>query len=495
MKDGKAAAVTMPDWLGQRAAALGDRLALIAGDERLTFAELDLRVTQTARRLAGLGVAAGVRVGLLLRNGAPFVVLTHALVRLGAVMVPLNTRLAAPEVVWQLAGSRAAFLVHDHDLAPVAEAACRSVPGVASVSVRDVARVREADVPLYDRIDLSALQGIIHTSATSGRPKGVMLSFGNHWWNAVASAFNLGLDRGDRWLAPLPLFHVGGLAILWRSVIYGIPAVVHEGFDPEAVNRAIDEEGVTIVSVVSTMLRRMLDARGERPYPPSLRCVLLGGGPAPASLLDRCARLGVPAAPTYGLTEAASQVATLLPHDLPRRPGSAGKALFPTEIKIEEGEILVRGPAVMLGYAGLPDETARALRGGWLHTGDLGFLDDEGYLYVTERREDLIISGGENVYPAEVEAVLMAHEGVEDAGVIGLPDAEWGQAVAAAVRLRPGVRLTEADVQIFCRDRLAGYKIPRRVWFVDDLPRSPSGKVIRRMLRDQAPASARRAGE
>ena len=495
MKDGKAAAVTMPDWLGQRAASLGDRLALMAGDERLTFAELDLQVAQTARRLAGLGVAAGVRVALLLRNGAPFVVLTHALVRLGAVMVPLNARLAAPEVAWQLADSRAAFLVHDDELAPVAEAACHSAPGVVSLSARAVARAREADVAMYDRIDLSALQGIIYTSATSGRPKGVMLSFGSHWWNAVASAFNLGLDRDDRWLAPLPLFHVGGLAILWRSVIYGIPAVVHEGFDPEAVNRAIDEEGVTNVSVVSTMLRRMLDARGERPYPPSLRCVLLGGGPAPASLLDRCVRLGVPVAPTYGLTEAASQVATLRPEDLARRPGSAGKALFPTEIKIEAGEILVRGPAVMLGYAGLPDETARALRGGWLHTGDLGFLDDEGYLYVTERKEDLIICGGENVYPAEVEAVLVAHPSVEDAGVIGMPDAEWGQVVAAAVRPRPGVRLTEADVQIFCRDRLAGYKIPRRVWFVDDLPRSPSGKLIRRMLRDQVPASAGGAGE
>lgn len=510
-----------PDWLRYRAGASPYGLALVAGPERLTFGELDRQASRTARQLAGMGVGAGTRVAMALRNGVPFAVLTHALARLGAVMVPLNLRLAPPEIGWQLADSRAGVLVHDDALAGFIEECARGAPGVKIVSLAALAAAAQRDVPLRENIDLSALQGIMYTSATTGRPKGAMLSYGNHWWNAVGSALNMGLHRDDRWLAPLPLYHVGGLAILWRSVIYGITAVVHETFDPDAVNRDIDG-GVTIVSVVSTMLRRMLDARGGRPYPPSLRCVLLGGGPAPPGLLEECVRLSVPVAATYGLTEAASQVATLLPHEMARKMGSAGRPLLTSEVRIarvgshdalgpeagaepaadrerlqagdvepaqpgEIGEILVRGPTVMLGYADRPEETARALRGGWLHTGDLGMLDAEGYLFVTDRRDDLIVSGGENVYPAEVEAVLAAHPAVEDAGVVGLPDPEWGQVVAAAVKVRPGARTGEEDLRTFCAQRLAWFKVPRRIWFVEAFPRSPGGKLIRREIRSTAP--------
>ncbi len=506
----------MTDWLRHRARLFPHRLAVRAGSERLSFGELDRRAGCAARQLATAGVREGVRVALLLPSGMPFVVLTHALARLGAVMVPLNARLARPELAWQLTDSRAAILICDGALAPLAtEAAAgladllrievESLAGIAEVE--DLADVAPADAPLRDHVNLSDVQGIIYTSATSGRPRGVLLTYGNHWWNAIGSALNLGLHGGDCWLAALPLYHVGGLAILWRSVIYGIPVVIHEAFDPEAVNREIDQGQVTLTSVVSTMLQRMLDARGPRSYPQSLRCVLLGGGPAPRSLLEACARLGVPVAPTYGLTEAASQVATLTPEDAARKPGSAGKALFPTELRIEQvggrgatgpiarvdeaavgevGEILVRGPTVTPGYADRSDETARALRGGWLHTGDLGYVDDDGYLYVVDRRDDLIISGGENVYPSEVEMVLREDPAIEDAGVVGLPDPTWGQIVAAAVKVRPEARVSEDDVRAFCLERLARFKVPRRIWFVDDLPRSPAGKVLRRSIK--APA-------
>lgn len=495
------AATEMPDWLGHRAQLFPDCLALIAGPERLSFGELDRRAHRAARQLAGLGVRAGTRVALLLRSGAAFAVLTQALPRLGAVMVPLNARLARPELAWQLADSRATALICDQALAPLATDAAQGLPDLIRVTVDGpepvFGSIKEiGGAPLRDRVDLSAVQGIIYTSATSGRPKGVLLTFGNHWWSAVGSALNLGLHRDDCWLAPLPLYHVGGLAILWRSVIYGIPVVIHETFDPEAVNREIDAGQVTLVSVVSTMLQRMLDARGPRPFPPSLRGILLGGGPAPVSLLETCVRLGAPIAPTYGLTETASQVATLAPGEVVRKIGSAGKALFPAEVRVdrdgravdagEVGEILVRGPTVMLGYADRPDETARALHDGWLHTGDLGYLDAEGYLYIVDRQEDLIISGGENVYPAEVEAVLREHPAIEDAGVVGLPDPVWGQVVAAAVKVRPGSRIGEEDVKTFCAERLARFKVPGRVWFVDDLPRSPAGKMLRRAIRESA---------
>ncbi|HKZ51465.1 MAG TPA: o-succinylbenzoate--CoA ligase, partial [Dehalococcoidia bacterium] len=350
--------------------------------------------------------------------------------------------------------------------------------------------------PAAREVDLSAVHSMIYTSGTGGRPKGATLTFGNHFWNAVGSVLNLGLHSDDRWLACLPLFHVGGLAILLRGVIYGIPVVLHEAFDALAVNRAIDEEGVTIVSVVSTMLQQMLEARGDRPSPSSLRCILLGGGPASRLLLEECARRNLPVVQTYGLTEAASQVATLAPEDALRKLGSAGKPLFLTQVRIEgqdgrplppgePGEIVVGGPTVTPGYLNRPAETQGALRRGWLHTGDIGYLDEEGYLYVLDRRDDLVISGGENVYPAEVEEVLRSHPAVLDAGAIGVPDDRWGQVVVAVVSLRPGAEVKEEELLAFCRGRLAPYKVPKRLRFVRELPRNQAGKLLRRVLREE----------
>ncbi len=479
--------MTLPDWLASRAAGASDRPAVITGRGRLTFGELDTAASSAARRLAAMGIAAGMRVALAPGNGARFAVLTHALARLRAITVPLNTRLAPGEAAWQLADSCARVVVCDEMHAGPVSSPARAA-GTRVLALEELDAAAQADVPLVEHLDLSAPQGIIYTSATSGRPKGAMLSFGNHWWSAVGSALNIGLRSDDVWLAPLPLYHVGGLAILWRSVIYGIPAVIHDRFDPDAANHAMDHGGVTIVSVVSTMLQRMLDARADRPYPPTLRCVLLGGGPAPAALVERCLALGVPVAPTYGLTEAASQVTTLPPEEVARRPGSSGRPLLPIEVRVDAGEILVRGPMVMIGYADRPEETANALRDGWLRTGDLGRLDDEGYLYVLDRREDLIVSGGENVYPLEVETVLLQHPAVADAGVISMPDVEWGQAVIAAVVPRSGTRVDEAALRAFCAERLARYKVPRRIWTVEELPRTPGGKLLRRELRAQAAA-------
>jgi O-succinylbenzoic acid--CoA ligase len=217
--------------------------------------------------------------------------------------------------------------------------------------------------------------------------------------------------------------------------------------------------------------------------------VLLGGGPAPQPLLEACAARGVPVVQTYGLTETASQVATLAPVDALRKLGSAGQPLLPTELRItsasdgQVGEILVRGPTVMQGYINRPEETAQALRDGWLHTGDLGYLDGEGYLYIVSRRHDLIISGGENIYPTEIESVLLAHPAVDEAAVVGLSDPRWGQVPAAAVKLRGGAAAGEAELIEFCRQRLASYKVPRLVRFVAALPRNAAGKLLRDEIR------------
>jgi len=407
-------------------------------------------------------VRSGNRVALRAPNGAAFVVVVHALMRLGAVLVPINTRLTQAEVDWQYA-----------DAEPVL---------VLDAAVADELLTSPASPPLQRDFSLDEPHSIIYTSGTSGRPKGAILTYGNHWWSAVGSALNLGLAPGDGWLACLPLFHVGGLSILLRSVIYGMTAVVHPRFDASQVNQAIDTGSVSIVSVVSAMLDRLLVDRGERPYPTSLRCVLLGGGPAPLPLLERARRARAPVVQTYGLTETASQIATLAPEDSIRKLGSAGKPLMGSRIRIEgDGEIWVRGPTVSPGYLHQAAVTRDA--DGWLRTGDLGYLDDEGYLYVLDRRDDLIVSGGENVYPSEVEAALLAHPAVADAGVIGLGDAAWGRSVAALVTLRPGQTVTVDELIAFCRQRLAGYKVPRRIEFAAALPRNAAGKLVRREIR------------
>jgi O-succinylbenzoic acid--CoA ligase len=290
----------------------------------------------------------------------------------------------------------------------------------------------------------------------------------------------------------MPLYHVGGFSILLRCALFGSSAILHERFDAERVDRALDEDGVTLVSLVPTMLARVLDARGARGAPRGLRCVLLGGGPAPRALVDRARARGFPVATSYGLTEASSQVATQL-STLARSRGCGGlQPLVGTEIAIVDGsgeplrgragEIIVRGPTLMSGYQQRPDETARALRGGWLYTGDIGAIGACGGLDVLERRRDLIISGGENVYPAEVERVLAEHPAVAEAAVAGRTDGEFGQRAVAWVVAKRGERLDALELRRFCAERLAAYKIPVEFRSAESLPRNELGKLMREKL-------------
>jgi o-succinylbenzoate---CoA ligase len=504
-----AATVPLTDWLAHRAANAPKRIALVVGARSWSYSQLDADATRMARQLATLDLRADDRVAMLLHDGASIATLTHAVLRTGATLVPLNTRLSAEELAWQIADSGAHILVVEQQTVALTDRARRQQPNLTIVSLDEAGAARlggitlgaqqQADIPLCLTHDPAHVLAIIYTSGTTGQPKGAMLTVGNFWWSAVGSALNIGTHADDRWLACMPLFHVGGLSILLRSAIYGITAVVQDGFDAEAVNRAIDDDGVTIISVVAVMLQRMLDARGDHPYPPSLRCVLLGGGPAPRPLLERCAGLKIPVAQTYGLTETTSQLATLAPEDALRKLGAAGRPIYPNELRIvtadgdaatdEPGEILVRGPVVMAGYAGRPDATAHAIVDGWLHTGDIGSLDADGYLRVLDRRDDLIITGGENVYPAEVEAALLAHPWVTEVGVIGVPDDTWGQRIVAIVRIAGYPEASTANVEdelrAHCRAQLAGYKTPREIRVViEPLPRTASGKLRRGVLRE-----------
>jgi o-succinylbenzoate---CoA ligase len=499
----------IPDWLARRAATHPNRMALFAPGIAWSFAELNQHADDLAARLVARGLRPGDRLAILAANCADYVALVHAAPRCGAILVPLNVRLSPAELVFQTADSATILLLTDTPHIGLAARIPSPALGILSFdelwpSPQPSPSGRGSRIsPLPEgeglgvraeqqSINLESPHSIIYTSGTTGAPKGAMLSYGNHWWSATASALNLGLHADDRWLAVLPLFHIGGLSILLRGAIYGIPVMLHERFDPVAVNAAIDNQGVTIISVVATMLQRMLDARGDTPYPPHFRCALLGGGPAPRPLLERCVALGVPVVQTYGLTESSSQAVTLAPADALRKLGSAGQPLLPVGLRIdiagreaapgEVGEILLSGPTITSGYVGNPEASAAALRDGWLHTGDLGHRDDEGYLYVADRRSDLIISGGENIYPAEVEAALLAHPAIAEAGVIGLPDQHWGQVPVAAVVLRNPA--TEAAILTDLRGRLATYKLPRRIIVLSELPRTASGKLQRHLLRE-----------
>ena len=481
---------TGQDWLVARTRATPRATAILIGDESLTYAELDHLVNLAAARLAEQAEP-GTRVAALLPNCLAFVCLIHATARIGAILVPLNIRLTPPELIWQIERSGSEVIVHDTETAElVTSLALTDLRLLPAEKLLTGTSPAERPALLSGAFDMERTQAIVFTSGTSGKPKGAMLTFANHFFSALASAYRLGVLPGDRWLCCLPLYHVGGLAIILRSCLYGTAVVLHQRFDEAAISSSLDRDGVTLISLVPTMVYRLLQFRTNLPWPSSLRHVLVGGAAASLDLLQACHAAGIPVSTTYGLTEAASQVATMLPGDAAKKPGSVGHPLLFTTVTIKDadgrslpagevGEIVVNGPTVMRGYVGDPEGTANLLRDGQLFTGDVGYVDADGDLWVLQRRHDIIVSGGENVYPAEVEDILMQHPAVEEACVVGMADEEWGHRVAAAIVSRESDRATTADLLAFCRARLAGYKLPRHIVFVESLPRTSSGKVRR----------------
>jgi O-succinylbenzoic acid--CoA ligase len=456
-------------WLARAAAGRPARVALETREGSCTYAELLALARAGACELAERGAGPGERVAIALAPGLAFAQALHACLLLGAVAVPVDVR--ATDAERAAVGEGATVLVED----PLSGGSTRE---------RGVWLPRGG---LEGGHDLDATAVVLHTSGTTSAPEPVELTYGNFLWSALGSSVALGQDGAERWLCTLPLHHVGGLSILLRSCIYGTTALVHERFETDEALHALRDRGVTLVSVVATPrgrpppppLGRLLDAGLRRP--PSLRCALTGGGPVPAVLLDRAREAEVPVSLTYGLTEACSQVTTTPLAAIARggpvgdRP-AAGPPLFCTRVQIAgDGEILVRGPTVAAGAAA---------EDGWLHTGDLGMLEPDGRLLVDGRKAETIVSGGENVSPAEVEAVLAAHPKVLEAAVLGRPDREWGEAVTAVVVARPGAEPDEDELRAHCARALAPYKVPKRMILTfEPLPRTPSGKLRRRELR------------
>jgi O-succinylbenzoic acid--CoA ligase len=506
-------------WLQRAARTAPTVTALQTPDEQLSYGELERAARAGARQLVDRGARPGERVAIALAPGVAFAHALHACFLLGAVAVPVDLRLSASER--KRIAADAIVLVEEP--LPIAVGAGQEREALARCASHD----------------LDAVCAVIHTSGTTSNPRPIELTYGNFLWSAIGSGVALGVDPGERWLCALPLSHVGGLSILIRSAIYATTAVIHERFETERVLGALREERITLVSLVATTLARLLDA-GLR-EPPRLRCALTGGGPVPAALVRRARAAGVPVVETYGLTECCSQAATaplaaLAASEGEQAPGGsarvvqdtsarvgqgpplrdtragepppglgvgvaqenfvgvgqgpplrdtqagdsapglgAGVPLFCTRVEIAaDGEILLAGPTVARG--------ARHTDGR-LHTGDLGRIDERGFLHVTGRKADTIVSGGENVAPSEVEAVLESCPGVREAAVLGRADEQWGEAVSAIVVPVPGASLDEQSIREHCAAHLASFKVPKRVTFASGpLPRTASGKLLRREL-------------
>lgn len=473
-----------PNWILQRAHLTPNRTALTFEGESWTFKQLQEISVKRAQQLSQFGIIKGSRVAILAPSEPRLIFVMYACMHLQCEMVMLNRKLAKQELKYQIEDSKVeVVLVGDEDVDLLPEE-------VPSLPFSTIEKAEGVFVKLNEEWDLDQTTSIMYTSGTTGFPKGVRQTVGNHQSSALSSVLNIGLANDDVWLCAVPLFHISGFSILVRSLLYGNEVKLYRKFDNELAVKDISSGSVTYMSAVSVMLERILDSLEEKHLKasPKFKLILAGGGPVPPNYLERAQNLRLGVSQTYGMTETSSQTATLSNEDAFRKIGSAGKPLFFNQIKIEnasspnvEGEICIRGPHVTPGYIGrFADKSSTT--NGWLHTGDIGYLDDEGYLYVVDRRSDLIISGGENIYPAEIENVLLSHEAVQEAGICGVDDETWGQVPVAFIVLKNTV--SKEDIIEFCLQRLAKYKVPKEVFFVEALPRNGSNKLMRRKLKE-----------
>lgn len=495
-----------------------DKPALVDGDKVFTYREFSGRVNQLAGGLRQRGVNRGDAVAALCLNHHHYLESYFACHSMGAIIVPLNIRLGAEEIVYILNDSKTKVLLIDEPFLPMLPAIRKDVPGLAEIvysdTVGDVPEgltrfesLLEGQSEEAQTVDLNEddVAGYFYTGGTTGHPKGVMLTGRNIVSNAFHLQTMLNFTPGDRWLHIAPMFHLADVAAIYAVMMMGGTHVFGRAFDPKLFLEIVQRDKVTSTILVPTMLNFVLNHPEFDDYDlSSMRFYLYGASPMPVPLLKRAMeKMPCPPVQGYGMTEAAPLV-TVLTSEEHRRGmenaedewilSSAGRPVPGVEVRIvddegrevalgEAGEIILRGPNVMKGYLNKPEATAEAIRDGWYHSGDVAVRNPEGFVTIVDRKKDMIISGGENIYTTEVESVIMRHEAVLETTVIGVPDEKWGEVVKAFVVTKPGASVAEQEIIEFTREVLANFKCPKSVEFLDELPKSGAGKILKRDLR------------
>ncbi|MFP4160305.1 MAG: class I adenylate-forming enzyme family protein [Desulfobacterales bacterium] len=493
-------------FLAKRASLRPGDEGLVLGDVRLTWDGLNRRSNKLADAMAGLGVGPGDRVALLALNEPEFFDMYFGLGKTGAVLVPINHRLAGPEIEYIVNDCQAKVLVFGPEFSEVVEHIRRSIPCEHIICLAD-------NSPEYARSYNSLTSGasdaepwitaggddtltILYTSGTTGRPKGAELTHNGYFGTSITLRATFG-DIGQVLLMPLPLFHIGGLAPVPMCVHFGMKMVVQRAFDPKNFLELLGKEKITWFGSVPQILMFLRQVPDFDKYGwDTVKMALVYAAPVPVSLIKEYAEAGIEVRQLYGMTECTGPATVIDSENAIQKAGSCGPPFFHNEIRVvdmegndvgtnELGEVLIGGINLMKGYWNRPEATAETIKDGWLYSGDMARMDEDGFLYIMDRKKDMIISGGENIYPAEIEDLLMSHPKIADAAVIGSPDEKWGETVKAIVVPRQGGSLDEDELIEWCRGRIAKFKVPKKVVFAEEVPRTPTGKILKRVLRDQ----------
>jgi fatty-acyl-CoA synthase len=497
-------------WLVKHSKIRPERLALVYHDRRFTYKELNERVNQLAHGFLSLGVRTGDRVNALLLNTNEMIEAMFACAKIGAILVPINFRLSVDEVLYIVNDSRAYHFIYDERMKPLVdqlrtkESSVQTYLHVGSQPHNEDAVYEELVVnssrsePQFE-IPFEEVHMMMYTSGTTGRPKGAMLTHGNTQWNAINSIHSTPFDNTDITLSVAPLFHIGGMSVFTTPLMYkGGTIILDDMFDPTRIMQKIHEERITCLFLVPAMWQALMSVPNFEDYDiSSLRFAVSGGAPCPITVIEFFQKREIPFYEGFGLTETAPFVSILDKENTIRKNGSVGKEPMHTTVRIVDpnnrdvppgfvGELIVKGPNIMAGYWNKPEETKEAIKNGWFYTGDLAKFDDEGFIYIVDRKKDMIITGGENVYPIEIEQVLYRHENISEVAIIGYPDEKWGESIKAIVALKDKDQtLTVKEVESFLDGKIARFKIPKQVEVVEALPRNATGKILKTVLRQK----------
>jgi len=488
-------------WIRKRAYITPDRVALIGENKKFTYQELLLEIERVSSFLDHvMQLKKGDRIAILSQNRAEYFITYFAIAQLGLIAVPLNIRLSASELAYQIQDSGAKAIIYEkeqealykqlNDLVHF-ESSQIFEGGFSSFSTKKV----EVDFEINSSEDPYI---ICYTSGTTGKPKGAVLTQENMFWNALNNQYALDLTSSDRCLVILPLFHIGGIGLFaFPTFLAGGSVIIPGKFQPKQVLKLIEDLKVTVMMGVPTIYNALINEETFKKTDfTSLRVFCSGGAPCPVELLHAYHEQGLPLYQGFGMTETSPTVFMLSKEDYQRKIGSIGKPVMFCEIDLiddhgnsvkqgDVGELIIKGKNVFKEYWGLPDKTAESIKNGWFYTGDLAYKDDEGFIYIAGRKKDMIISGGENIYPLEVEQIIGEMKEINEVAVIGIQDEKWGEVPVAMISLKAGHQLSEVEIQNYCASKLAKYKVPKRAIILEDLPKNATGKLDKKVMQLQ----------